>query len=77
MCHPKRFFKCKQQQKYMFTIGVEQSLTKICLYKHTCLDSKNNLHKYTGKFIGNQKLKAIIEASVLSTTEGITNKITM
>ena len=33
----------------MITIGVYQSLSKIALYEHRCLENINKLYKYAGR----------------------------
>ena len=47
------------------------------MYEHRFLENINKLYKTAGKFEDQQKYKAIIEAALVSKTEGCTKKIPM
>ena len=55
----------------MVTIGLYQSLNNRALYEQTLLENNNNFYKYYGKCDDQKQYKAIIDASVVSTSEGI------
>ena len=57
----------------MVTIGLDQLLSKSDLYENRCLENIKKLYKSVGKCDDQQHYKAIIEASIVSTTELFTN----
>ena len=54
----------------MYTVGFNQSLIKSAMYEHRCLENIKNLLKNSGKCEDQQHYKAIIQAWMVSTTEG-------
>ena len=61
----------------MVTIGVYQSLSNSTMYEHRCLENIKKLYKSAGKCHYQHQYKAIIEASIVSTPEGGTEKSPM
>ena len=61
----------------MVTIGVEISLSTRDLYEHQCLENINKLYRYYCIYYYKQQYEAILEASIVSTTEGNTGNIPM
>ena len=58
----------------MFTIVVDQLLIKIALYDNLCSESITKLYKYPGKCDDKQQYKAILEAAMVCTTDGLAEK---
>ena len=56
----------------MVTIGVDLLLRNSGLYEHICLGNINKLYKSYSKCDDQQKYKAILEAAIVSNTEGLT-----
>ena len=64
-----------QRLKYQVkTIGIDQSLSTNSLSEHKCLQNIKKLYKHSGKCDDQQQLKDILEADMVSTPEGYTNK---
>ena len=62
------------QLKYHVKIyGIDQSLRKNALCEDKCLQNINKLYKHDGKCDGQQQFKDILEADMVSTTEGFTD----
>ena len=61
----------------MVTIGVEQLLSIRALDEHQRLEKIKKLYRYDGRCDDQQQYIAILEAAMLSTTEGNTNKSPM
>ena len=61
----------------MKTIGIDQSLRKNALFEHKCLQNIKKLYKYSGKCDNQQQFKDILEASMVSTPEGLTDNSTI
>ena len=59
----------------MFTIVVDQSLSNSTMYEHRCIENIKKLYKSAGKCDYQQHYKAIIEAAMVSTTEGFNGNI--
>ena len=55
------------------TIGIDQSLSNNAIYEHKCLENIKILYKQAGKCDNQQQFKDIIEADIVSTSEGLTN----
>ena len=57
----------------MVTIGIDRSLGNSATYKHICMENIKKLYTSAGRFDDKQQYKTIIEAAMLSTTEGFTD----
>ena len=57
-------------------IGIEQSLIKNSLFEHKCMQNIKELYKHAGKCDDQQQLKGILEAAIVFTPEGFSNKST-
>ena len=57
---------------YVKTIGIDQSLRKKSLFEHKCLQNVKKLYKLAGKCDYQQQFKDILEAAMVSTSEGFT-----
>ena len=57
---------------HIYTIGIRPSLNNNAIYEHKCLENIKNIHKQAGKCDKQQQFKDIIEATMVSTTEGFT-----
>ena len=53
-------------------IGIDQSLSKNALYEHKCTENIKELYKYDGKCDDQKQFKDILEADMVSSTEGLT-----
>ena len=71
----KGMLKSLRLKYHVKTIGIEPSLSNYTIYEHTCLENIKNIHKQAGKCDDQQQFKDIIEAAMVSTPEGFTNKI--
>ena len=54
------------------TIGIDSPLSKNAIYEHKCLENIKILYKQAGKCDDQQQFKDILEADMVSTTEGFT-----
>ena len=59
----------------MKTIGIDQSSFNMSTFEHRCMKNTKKIYQHEGKCDYQQNLKDIIEASILSTPEGVTDKI--
>ena len=64
-------------EQHMVTIGIDQYLSNSALYEHRCLENINRVYKSGGKCDYKQQYKAIIEESMVSTTEWLTDNSPM
>ena len=62
-----------QLKYHVHTIDIHPSLSNNAIYEHKCLKNIKRLYKQVGKCDDQQKFKDILEASMVSTTEGFTN----
>ena len=69
----KGMFLSPRLKYHVHYIGIDQSLRNSSLYEHKCLENIKKLHKQTGKCDDQIQLKYIIEADMVSTSEGFTN----
>ena len=69
MCYSYRVMHSEQLKHHMVSIGVYQSLSNSALYEHICLENIKKLYKSSGKCDDQQQYKAILEASMVSTTD--------
>ena len=60
-------------KQHKVTIGVDQLLSNSGIVEHRCLENITNLYKCSGKYNNQQYCKAIIETSMVSNTEGLTD----
>ena len=59
-------------EDHMKTIGIDRLSFTRYSFEHRCKNNIKNIYQHTGKCDDKQKLKDILEAALLSTTEGIT-----
>ena len=52
------------------TISIHRSLINNALYEHKCLQNINKLYKHSGKCDNQKQFKDILDAAMVSTTEG-------
>ena len=52
-------------------LGMKQVLSHSAMYEHRYLENIKSLYKYAGKHDNRQQYKAIIEAAMVSTPEGL------
>ena len=57
----------------MKTIGIYQSSFTRSSFEHICMNNIKKIYQHAGKCDDQQKLKDIIDAVILSTTEGVTD----
>ena len=56
---------------HMKTIGIDQSSFTRSSFEHRCMNNTKNIYQHAGKCDDQQNLKDIIDASILSTPEGV------
>ena len=61
----------------MLTIGVDQNLSNIAMYEHTCLENIKKLYKSAGKWDYQQHYKALIESAMFYNTDGFVDNSPM
>ena len=71
----KGMLKLPRLKDHVHTIGVHPSLIKNTLYEHKCLEHIKRWYKQAGECDDQQQFKDIIEADMVSTPEGFTEKI--
>ena len=59
----------------MKTIGIDQSLFTRSSFEHKCMNNTKRIYQLAGKCDDQQKLKDIIDAAMMSTSEGVTANI--
>ena len=57
----------------MKTIGIDQSSFARSYFEHRCLNNIKKIYQHAGKCDDQQNLKDVIDASILSTPEGVTD----
>ena len=57
----------------MKTIGIDKSSFARSSFEHRCMNNIKNIYQHAGKCDDQQNLKDIINAAILSTTEGVTD----
>ena len=67
-------FKSPLLKDHVQTIGIQPSLSNNAIYEHKCLENINKLYKQAGKCDDQQQFKDILEADMVSTPEGFTDK---
>ena len=60
-------------KNHVKTIGIDQYLSNNALFEHKCLQNTKKLYKGACKCDDQQQLKDILEATMVSNTEGFTN----
>ena len=60
-------------EDHMKTIGINRSSFNMSTFEHKCMNNIKKIYQHTGKYDGQQKLKDIIDAAILSTIEGVTD----
>ena len=68
-------FQSTRLKDQVHTIGIDPSLSNNTIYEHKCLENIKKLYKQAGKCDDQQQFKDILEADMVSTTEGFTDKI--
>ena len=63
-------------EDHMKTIGIDQSSFTRSSFEHICMNNIKNIYQHAGKCDYQQNLKDILEAAILSTTEGLTDNST-
>ena len=63
-----------QPKDHVKTICIDQSLSNNALFEHKCIKNINKIYKHAGKCDNQQQFKDILEANIVSTTEGLTYK---
>ena len=58
---------------HVHTIGIHPSLSNNAIYEHKRLENIKKIYKQAGKCDNQQKLKDILEDSMISTPEGFTD----
>ena len=61
-----------QPKDHVKTICIDQSLSNNALFEHKCIKNINKIYKHAGKCDNQQQFKYILEANMVSTTEGFT-----
>ena len=59
----------------MQTIGIDQSLCTRSSFEHKCMNNIQKIYQHTGKCDDQKNLKAIIDAAMVFTPEGVTDNI--
>ena len=67
----------EQLKGHIVFIGVVQYLSNSDLYEIICLEEIKNYYKYSGKCYYKQQYKGILEAGMISITEGLRESITI
>ena len=57
----------------MNTIGMDQSLCTRSYFEQTCMNNIKNICQHAGKYDDQQNLKDILDYSMVSTPEGVTD----
>ena len=60
-------------EDHMKTIGIDQSSFTRSSFEHRCMNNIKKIYQHAGKCDDKQNLKDIIDAAILSTTEGVTD----
>ena len=60
-------------EDHMETIGIYQSSFARSSFEHRCMNNIKKIYEHAGKCDDQQNLKDIIDAAILSTTEGVTD----
>ena len=63
-----------RHEDHMKTIGIYQSLCKRSSFEHKCFDNIKKIYQHAGKCDNQQNLKDILDADVVLTPEGVTDK---
>ena len=63
-------------EDYMKTIGIDRSSFTRSSFEHICMNKIKKIYKHAGKCDDQQNLKDILEADILSNTEGLTDNST-
>ena len=58
----------------MKTIGIDQALCTRSSFEHKCMKNIKKIYQHAGKCDNQQNLKNILDAAILSTQEGVTDK---
>ena len=60
-------------EDHMKTIGIDQYSFARSSFEHRCMNNIKKIYQHAGKYDDQQNLKDIIDASILSTPEGVTD----
>ena len=61
-------------EDHMKTIGIDQSSFARSSFEHRCMNNFKKIYQHAGKCDDQQNIKDILEAAILSTPEGFTDK---
>ena len=64
--------KASRIEDHMKTIGIDQSLCTRSYFEHKCMNNMIYIYQHVGKCDDQQNLRDIIDAAMVSTTEGVT-----
>ena len=59
----------------IWRLYLDQSLCNRSSFEHKCLNNFKNIYQHVGKYYDQKNLKGIIDADMVSTPEGFTDKI--
>ena len=60
-------------EDHMKNIGIDQSSFARSSFENRCMNNIKKIYQHAGKYDDQQNLKYILESSLLSTTEGVTD----
>ena len=60
----------------MKTIGIDQSLFTMSSFEQKCLNNIQKIYQHAGKCDNQENLKDILDATIVSTPEGVTDNTT-
>ena len=60
-------------EDHMDIIGIDQSSFARSSFEHRCMNNTKKVYQHAGKCDDQQNLKGIIDAAILSTSEGVTD----
>ena len=63
-------------EDHMKTIGIDQSSFTRSSFEHRCMNNTKKVYQHAGKCDDQQNLKDIIDAALLSTSEGVSDDST-
>ena len=60
-------------EDHMKTIGIDKSSFARSSFEHICMNNIKNIYQHAGKCDDKKNLKDVIDATILSTPEGVTD----
>ena len=61
-------------EEHMKTISIDQSSFKRSFFEHICMNNIKKIYQHAGKCNDEQNIKDIIDAAIISTPEGVTDR---